>query len=111
MRLHAHEVPRHHFEHAKRFTLSTIKEWDNHAIDYCNSQQRLVRTDYYRTARIMADNVEIGRVKSGETVDVQVPDHSTNLYAKMDWGRSNPYPVSNVKDGQTIYMNIILSFI
>ena len=53
----------------------------------------------------MADNVEIGRVKSGETVDVKVPDHSTNLYAKMDWGRSKPYPVSNVKNGQTIYMN------
>ncbi len=60
---------------------------------------------YIRTAKIMADGVEIGRVKSGETVDVHVPDLSTNLYAKMDWGWSNPYPVSNVKDGQTIYMN------
>lgn len=53
----------------------------------------------------MADNVEIGQVKSGETVDVQVPGHSTNLYAKMDWGRSHPYPVCNIKDGETIYMN------
>lgn len=58
-----------------------------------------------RTARIMADDVEIGRVKCGETVDMQVPDDSTNLYAKMDWGRSQPYPVCNIRDGQTIYMN------
>ena len=53
----------------------------------------------------MADDREIGRVKSGETVNVRVPDDSTNLYAKMDWGRSQPYPVSSINDGQTIYMN------
>ena len=58
-----------------------------------------------RTARIMADTLEIGRIKSGETVSVQVPADSTNLYAKMDWGRSKPYLVSNTYDGQTIYMN------
>ena len=59
----------------------------------------------FRTAKIMADDVEIGQVKSGETIEVDVPDNSTNLYAKMDWGRSQPYPVCNIKDGQTIYMN------
>ena len=58
-----------------------------------------------RTASIMADDVEIGRVKSGETANVQVPDHANSLYVRMDWGRSSAYPVSNVKDGQTIYMN------
>ena len=63
-----------------------------------------------RTAKIMADNVEIGRVKSGETVDVQVPDHSTKLYAKIDWGRSHPYPVGNIRDSQTIYMNAWFTF-
>ncbi len=53
----------------------------------------------------MADDIEIGRVKSGEAVDVHVPDDSSNLYAKIDWGRSQPYPVCNISDGQTIYMN------
>jgi len=58
-----------------------------------------------RIAIIMADDVEIGRVKSGETVELHVPDGSINLYAKMDWGRSHPYPVCNIREGQTIYMN------
>lgn len=54
---------------------------------------------------IMADNVEIGRINSGQTVTVQVPNDAQNLYAKMDWGWSPRYPAENVKDGQTIYMN------
>lgn len=58
-----------------------------------------------RTAKIMADGLEIGQVKSGESVEVQIPDRSENLYIKMDWGRSKPYPVSGIKDGQTIYAN------
>ena len=58
-----------------------------------------------RTAIILADDVEIGRVKSGETVNVEVPDHANNLYVKVDWGRSSPYPASNLKEGDTIYMN------
>lgn len=57
----------------------------------------------------MADDLEIGRVKSGETVNVHVPDGSTNLYAKMDWGRSEPYPVAKTNDGQRIYMNAWLT--
>ncbi len=59
----------------------------------------------FRDATILADDVEIGRVKPGKTVNAQVPDDANNLYAKMDWGRSSPYPVINIKDGQTIYMN------
>ncbi len=39
-----------------------------------------------RTAIIMADNVEIGRINCGQTVTVQVPRDAQNLYAKMDWG-------------------------
>ena len=62
-----------------------------------------------RAASIMADDVEIGQVNSGESVEVQVPDDSTHLYAKMDWGKSLPYPVENLTDGQTIYMNARLT--
>ena len=59
----------------------------------------------FRTALILADDVEIGRVKSGETVSVQVPNHSTNLYVKMDWGLSEPYSACGIQSEQTIYMN------
>ena len=59
----------------------------------------------FRTAIIMADDVEIGRVKSGESVDVRIPEQTSHIYVKMDWGRSSPYPVNKIKHGQTIYMN------
>ena len=63
-----------------------------------------------RTAQIMADDTEIGRVKCGATASVQIPDNTENLYAKMDWGWSEPFPVDDLKDGQTIYMNAWFTF-
>lgn len=62
-----------------------------------------------RVAKIMADNVEIGRVRSGESVCANVPDDSTNLHAKMDWGRSKPFSVANLRNEQTIYLNAWLT--
>lgn len=58
-----------------------------------------------RTAIILADNVEIGRVKSNESVNVKIPEQTRNLYIKMDWGKSSAYPVNKIKNGQTLYMN------
>ena len=58
-----------------------------------------------RTAIVLADDVEVGRVKVGATANIHIPDQASNLYVKMDWGRSTPYPVNHIKDGQTLYVN------
>jgi len=58
-----------------------------------------------RKAKIMADKIEVGSVKSGETVTVEIPGQANNLYAKMDWGRSKPYSTNTIKEEQVIYMN------
>lgn len=44
----------------------------------------------FRAAKILADDIEIGSVGSGETIDVQLPDQTRNLYVKMDRGHSAP---------------------
>ncbi len=63
-----------------------------------------------RTARIMADGEEVGRIKSNESIDILIPPHANNLYAKMDWGKSAPYPISNLTHGQTLFMNAWFTF-
>ena len=63
-----------------------------------------------RTARIMADETEIGLIKSGEIVNVEIPKHARNIYIKIDWGRSEFYPTSKLKEGETIYLNAWFTF-
>ena len=63
-----------------------------------------------RTAKIMADGDEIGLIKSGEIVNIKIPEHANNIYIKMDWARSKPYPINKLKEGQTIYINAWFTF-
>ncbi len=59
----------------------------------------------FRNAQIMADKTQIGRIKSGQTIVVQVPQSAENLFAKMDWGWSPPYAIKDLRAGQTLYVN------
>lgn len=64
----------------------------------------------FRIAKIIADNKEIGLIHSGETISLNIPKQAKNLYIKMDWGRSKPYQIKKLRDGQTIYINAWFSF-
>ncbi len=64
----------------------------------------------FRTARIMADGEEVGTIESNESIDILIPPHANNLYAKMDWGKSVPYPISHLTHGQTVFMNARFTF-
>lgn len=63
-----------------------------------------------RTAKIMADDNEIGSIKSGEIVNIKIPKRADNIYIKMDWAKSQPYPIDNLEEGQTIYVNTWFTF-
>jgi hypothetical protein len=63
-----------------------------------------------RTAKIIADDNEIGLIKSGETVNIKIPEQANNIYIKMDWAWSEPYPTNKLKEGQTIYINAWVTF-
>ena len=59
---------------------------------------------------LIADDIEIGRVRSGCSVEMELPEHTRNLFVKMDWGWSAPYPAAAIQDGQTIYVNAWFTF-
>lgn len=59
----------------------------------------------FRMARVLVDDLELGLVGAGKSVQVRIPDRAVHLFAMMDWGRSLPFPVTELQDGQTIYMN------
>jgi hypothetical protein len=63
-----------------------------------------------RRAKILADDTEIGQLRAGQQVTVQVPPKAKNLYVKMDWALSLPYPLAEVSEGQIIYMNAYFSW-
>ncbi len=63
-----------------------------------------------RSVRLMADSVEVGRLRSGQTLEVDVPPEATALYAKMDWGRSKSVPLERLTDGQNLYLNAWFTF-
>ena len=64
----------------------------------------------FRTAKIMVDGKEVGKIKSNESIDIHIPPHAKTLYAKMDWGKSAPYPISDLIHEQTIFMNARFTF-
>jgi len=63
-----------------------------------------------RTAKIIADGNEIGLIESGETVDIKIPEQANNIYIKMDWAQSKPYPINTLKEGQVVYVNTWFTF-
>jgi hypothetical protein len=63
-----------------------------------------------RSAKIIADALEIGSVKAGESIQVQIPNETIFLYVKMDWGYSERYPAKMINDGQILYLNSWFTF-
>lgn len=64
----------------------------------------------FRALKLYVDDVAVGDVKSGKSVQIVVPDDAGVLYGKMDWGRTNSLPLKHVTDGQTLYANASFSF-
>lgn len=51
----------------------------------------------------------LGDVKSGQSVQVNVPQDATQIYGKMDWAKSVPMDLTFVGEDQTIYANLWFS--
>jgi len=50
--------------------------------------------------------VKLGRVKSGQSTSVDVPQDATEIYGKMDWAKSEPMDLTFISGGETIYANL-----
>jgi hypothetical protein len=58
---------------------------------------RLVRrssfSDRLRSYRILVDGNEVGSIANNSTLDLQVPEGSRTIEARIDWGRSKPMTI------------------
>lgn len=61
-------------------------------------------------ARTPAGPVKLGKVKHGQTVQIEVPQDAIKLYGKMDWAKSEMLDLIVVQPGGTVYVNMRFSF-
>ena len=54
--------------------------------------------------------VKLGKVRSGKSVAIDVPNDATEIFGKMDWGKSLPLNLAFVEPGDTIYANLWFTF-
>jgi len=57
-------------------------------------------------AQTPSGKVKLGKVKSGKSVTVNVPNDAEQLYGKMDWGSSLPLDLAFISAGETVYANL-----
>jgi len=55
-----------------------------------------------RAVKIYVDNIEIGQLKQGQELTCELPDAANIIYAKIDWGKTDPLNVDSVYDGEQI---------
>ena len=58
-----------------------------------------------RALKLYVDGTEIGSIKSGETLSLDIPNEAQELYGKMDWGKTNKYSLAFIEDGDTLFAN------
>lgn len=63
-----------------------------------------------RTLKLYVDDIEVGSVKSGETVSLAIPDGARELYGKMDWGMTNMFSLAFIEEGDTLFANAWFTF-
>jgi hypothetical protein len=64
---------------------------------------------FFRGVRIVADNLVLGSVHAGESLEVRIPDGASRLLGKIDWASTPGVPVGELCDGDTLYLNAYLS--
>jgi len=57
-------------------------------------------------AKTPSGHVKLGKVKSGQSTPVEVPQDATEIYGKMDWAKSEPLDLAFVNPGETVYANL-----
>ena len=57
-------------------------------------------------AKTPRGRVHLGKVASGKSVTVNVPQDATQIYGKMDWCKSVPMDLTFVSEGDTVYANL-----
>lgn len=60
---------------------------------------------YYGAARQMGiyiDGEKVGNLMQTKTIELEVADDAQTLHGKMDWAKTEPYPLQSLGDGAHI---------
>ncbi len=52
-----------------------------------------------RKLDVYVDGEKQGSVKQNETLVIEVADTASEIYGKMDWGRTESFPIGDLPDG------------
>jgi hypothetical protein len=55
-----------------------------------------------RKLSIMADGKRLAKISSGETLTIDIPNGTQQVYGKMDWGKTNKLDGQSLGDGDHI---------
>lgn len=58
-----------------------------------------------RSLKLYVDNKLVGRIKNGQTIQIEIPDDAVYLVGKVDWGKTDKFSLANVTDGDFIEIN------
>lgn len=63
-----------------------------------------------RSLKIYADETLVGELKAGETKTLSIPDDAKELFGKMDWAKTNKFPLESVKNNHHLYVYAWFTF-
>ena len=52
-----------------------------------------------KTLKLFADKLYVGSVKRDESITITVPNNAEFLFGKMDWAKTDGFPLADIKDG------------
>ena len=56
----------------------------------------------FRALKIIADGVEVGAIKQGQTLVFELPDDCQKIWGKMDWGETERLDITDYRMDQTV---------
>jgi len=48
-----------------------------------------------RKLALFVDGEKVGVIKTGETLTLTIPNDAREIYGKMDWAKTKPYPIDS----------------
>ena len=56
----------------------------------------------FRTLQIYADDIFVGEIKQSESKDFIIPKSAKYIFGKMDWGKTESFPIKTFQKGKRL---------
>ena len=64
----------------------------------------------FRKLKLFIDDQEVGSLSQGDAIELELPDNADVLYGKMDWGKTKPLSLKDVKENDFITFKPYFTF-